>query len=341
MMTMGAGSWSAATYGATTTAKISSGTTFGYDRYARTTGKLEPHELLDPFIVAKSGVIESRDNADHPNSVPIIVGLDQTGSMGNIPRVVQKKLGGLFNLLLLRGYVEDPQIAIAAYGDCECDPIRTTVQFSQFESDNRIDNALDNLLLYGGGGGNGGESMTALWHMMLKVESDAWHKRGKKGYAFFVADEVALDLTPAQIKGFCGDDVQRGDGTPLTVKELAAAIQERWEVFILLIDNGAARMQQSEKFYKNLFGTRNVLVLEDENSVSETIALAVGVTEGTVDIDEAEDDLKDTGSNEVAVRSSVNAVRNSGLARLGGAGAVVKGGASLDLGNTGGGAVRL
>lgn len=338
---MGAGSWSAATYGATTSAKIASGTTFGYDRHARTTGKMEPHKTLDPFIIAKNGVIESRDSVDHPNSVPILVGLDQTGSMGSIPRTVQKKLSGLLNLLLLRGYVEDPQLAIAAYGDCYTDPIRTTVQFSQFESDNRIDEALDNLLIYGGGGGNGGETMTGLWYMMNKVETDAWHKRGKKGYAFFVADEIALDLTPEQVKGFCGDDVTRDDGTPLTVKELAAKIQERWEIFILLIDNGTARGQGSERFYKNLFGNRSVLVLQDEDSVSETIALAIGVNEGTVDIDEAEDDLKDTGSNELAVRSSINAVKNAGLAKLGGNGAVVKGGADLNLAGRGTGAVRL
>jgi len=337
---MGAGSWSAATYGATTKTKIASGAAFGYDRYARTTGTLEPHKLLDPFIVAKGGVIESRDSVDHPNSTPIIVGLDQTGSMGGIPRVVQQKLSELFNLLLLRGYVEDPQIAISAYGDCYCDPIRTTVQFSQFESDNRIDEALDNLLLYGGGGGNGGETMTGLWYMMNKVETDAWEKRGKKGYAFFVADEIALDLTPEQIKGFCGDTVERGDKS-ITVAELAKSIQEKWEVFILLIDNGSARSQGSEKFYKKLFGNRSVLVLEDENSVSETIALAIGVNEGTVDIDEAEDDLRDNGANAVAIRSSVNAVKNAGLAKLGGGGAVVKGGATLNLGGKGTGAVRL
>lgn len=325
---MGAGIWSAASYSATTKAKIDSGSTFGYDSYAKTTRKLEPHESLDPFKVAKNGYIESRDNPDHPNSVPIVVGLDQTGSMGAIPRVVQKKLAGLFNLLLMRGYVEDPQIAISAYGDCECDPIRTTVQFSQFESDNRIDEALDNLLLYGGGGGNGGESMTALWYMMNKVQTDAWDKRGKKGYAFIVADEVALDLTPEQVRGFCGDE----EPGVMTVKGLAEKIQERWEVFILLIDNGSARAQGSEKFYKNLFGNRGVLVLEDPESVAETIALAIGVSEGTVDLDEAEDDLKSTGSGELAIRSSVNAVKGAGLANLGGGGAVVKGNASLNLG---------
>lgn len=327
---MGAGTWSAAGYAATTASKLSSGTTFGYDRTARATSTFEPHADLDPFKVVKNGIIESRDSADHPNSVPIIFGLDQTGSMGGVPRKMQTKLKGTFDLFTLRGYIEDPQVAIAAYGDCYTDPIRSTVQFSNFESDNRIDDALDNLLLYGGGGGNGGETMTSLWYMMTKVSSDAYEKRGKKGYAFFVADEIALDLLPEHVKAFVGDGQPLA---PLEVKALAKMIQEKWNVFILLIDNLSARIQGSEKFYKDLFGAGNVLVLEDPDSVSETIALAVGVSEGTVDIDEAEDDLKSIGSNEVAVRSSVTAIRNAGLAKVSSGGTVVKGNASLKLGN--------
>ncbi len=327
---MGAGTWSAASYAATTGAKMSSGTSFGYSASARRSGSVKVHELLDPKVVAKNGVIESRDSDDHPNSVPIILGLDQTGSMGSIPVTLQKKFANLFDLLLLRGYVEDPQISIAAYGDTYCDPIETTVQFSNFESDNRIDDALDNLYLYGGGGGNGGETMTGIWYMMDKVVTDSWEKRNKKGYAFIVADEIALDLLPEHVKGFSNDGQPV---SPLTVKELAAKIQEKWEVYILLIDNYSAEIQGSEKFYKSLFGQKNVLVLEDADSVTETIALTIGVREGTVDLDEAVEDLNDVGSNAVAIKSSVNAIKNSGLAKLASNGSVAKVNANVDLNN--------
>lgn len=326
---MGGGSWSTATYTAATSSKISSGATFGYDRYARSTGTYVPHETLDPLKVASKGYIESRDSDEHPNSTPIVLGLDQTGSMGSVPRVIQQKLKSLFELLLLRGYIEDPQIAISAYGDCYSDPIRTTVQFSNFESDNRIDDALDNLLLYGNGGGNRGETMSGIWYMMDKVVSDAWEKRQKKGYAFIVADEISFDLLPEHVKEFAGDDQPTA---PLTVKELAAKIQEKWNVIILLIDNFAAKSQQSEKFYSDLFGKKNVLVLQDADSVSETIALAIGVMEGTLDIADAADDLKSTGSTDLAIRDSVNAVTNAGIANLSG-GRVAKTGATLNLGS--------
>lgn len=322
---MGFGVWSASSYAATTGVKMTSGKTFGYTNRARSMGVQKPHETLDPLVTAKNGFIESRDNDDHPNSVPIILGMDQTGSMGSIPRTVQKKLTGIFDLLMLRGYIEDPQIAITAYGDAYSDPVRTSVQFSNFESDNRIDEALDNLLLWGGGGGNGGETMTGIWYMMNKVRSDAWEKRNKKGYAFFVADEIALDLLPQHVAEFAGDEQPVG---PIDVKGLAQSIQEKWDVYILLIDNAAANMQGSEAFYKKLFGKRKVLVLEDTESVAETIALAIGVNEGTVDLDEAEDDLRSTGSNEVAIQNSTKAIR---LAGLGSGGKVAQVNASIDF----------
>ena len=44
---------------------------------------------------------ESRDSEEHPNTIPVMVFLDVTGSMGRIPEVlVREKLGALMNTLL-------------------------------------------------------------------------------------------------------------------------------------------------------------------------------------------------------------------------------------------------
>lgn len=339
---MGGGSWSATTYAATTKTKIDSGRSFGYDSTMRHVAweDRKAHEDLDPKKVAGPSspfagqtVRESRDSDEHPNSVPICAGFDATGSMGSVPRIVQKKLAGLFGLLVRKGYVEDPQVMVTAYGDAYCD--RVPLQVSQFESDNRIDDALDNLFLEGGGGGNDGETQSLLWYYLAyHTATDAWDKRGKKGYAVIVADEKVLDLRPEHVRDHIGDGQPMG---ALDVDSLAAAVSEKWEVFILLINNMSAQMQGSEKFYKRLFGEQHVLVVEDPESIAETIALTIGVMEGTVDIDEGADDLVETGSTAVAIRSAVNAV--SGLRDLAGAGVVATGAGTLVSG--GAGASRL
>lgn len=338
---MGGGSWNATSYAANTQTKISSGTSFGYSRSTRAAGydAYKAHEDLDPKRLAGKGspfegqaVRESRDNKDHPNSLPIAVFFDQTGSMGSVPTVTQQKLSGLFGLLLRQGYAEDPQVMIGAYGDAKTD--RVPLQVSQFEDDNRIDDNLDKLFLEGNGGGNSAESMSLAWYYLAAhTATDAWDKRKKKGYAFFIADEVSHGLTPREVSEFVGD------GEPLlpdlSVEALAKAVSEKWDVRILVIDNMSAQMQGSVKFYQNLFGKDHVLVVEDPDSVTETIALAIGALEGNIDIDEdAADDLRSSGSTDVAIRSAMTAT--SHLKGFGGGSLVVPGELDIDFGSSGG-----
>lgn len=313
---MGGGTWSAATYDAVTGSKTRSGTTFGYDTFARSSGTYKAHESLDPCKENSAGlnIRESRDSAEHPNSLPIIVGFDSTGSMGSVPRVVQQKLTTLFTLLIDKKYVNDPQIAVATYGDAICD--RVPLQFSQFESDNRIDSNLDNMFLEGGGGGNSGEtSQLLLYYAATHTETDAWEKRGKKGHLFVIADEKQVPITADHIKKYIGDDQPLLED--ISSEGIARAVTEKWNVWILLIDNMSARMQHSQEFYTNLFGVKNVLVVEDPNTIAETIAAAIGYAEGT-DISTIESDLGEAAGREIALRvgkTLSKTSRNSGTLR--------------------------
>ena len=308
---MGSGSWSTAGYTATTARKVSTGTTFGYDTYAKRTGSYTAHESLDPSKAKPAdgpfaGLVmrESRDSDEHPNSTPIIVGFDSTGSMGHIPRTVQKKLTTLFGLLVEKNYAPDPQVCVSTYGDAWVD--RVPLQVAQFESDNRIDDNLDNMYLEGGGGGNGGETASALLYFAAHhTNTDKWEKRGEKGYIFLIADEIMLDLSKSQINELIGQNpVGKQEPGDLTVKGIARDVSEKWEVIILMIDNSAAKYQSSFKHYSELFGATNVLIVENPDTIAETIAAAVGVLEGR-DASTVADDLVSTGaSREVAVRAS-------------------------------------
>ena len=295
---MGGGFWSTATYDTMTGAKARAGATFGYDATVRRTGQLRAHPDLDPTRLNSAGanVRESRDSAEHPLSTPIVVGFDSTGSMGSVPRVVQAGLKTLFWLLLDKGYASDPQVAIATYGDATCDEV--PLQFSQFESDNRIDENLDNLFLEGGGGGNDGETSQLLFYYAAHhTVTDAWEKRGKRGYLFLVADEKQIPIGPSHVVKYVGGQA-RGD---LSSEAIAKAVTERWVVRILLINNGVARMQRSQEFYTRLFGPDAVVTVQDPEAIAETIAALVGFEEGR-DLAAITDDLTTAVGKEVAAR---------------------------------------
>ncbi|REN09879.1 VWA domain-containing protein, partial [Mycobacterium tuberculosis] len=66
-------------------------------------------------------VRESRDNADHPNSLGIVFALDVTGSMGDIPQTLARRELPTFMKLLTDCGVADPQLMFMAIGDANSD----------------------------------------------------------------------------------------------------------------------------------------------------------------------------------------------------------------------------
>ena len=133
--TMGSGRWSTDVYDAAARYRAATARA----RSATATAARAPvHPALDPFDVHGR---ESRDSDEHPQSLAIAVLFDVTGSMGGVPRTLQKKLPQLLGLLLRKGYATDPQIMFGAIGDATCD--RAPLQVGQFESDNRMDDDLE------------------------------------------------------------------------------------------------------------------------------------------------------------------------------------------------------
>ncbi len=153
---MGSGRWSTNVFDEHNRYKAAAGkSTFDFsDTLHRSSrDKWRAHPTLDPKGMK---VRESRDSAEHPASTAIVVMFDVTGSMGSVPVTLQKKLPNLLGLLLRKGSGADPQSLFGAIGDATCDNV--PLQVGQFESDNRMDENLENIFLEGGGGGQQTES---------------------------------------------------------------------------------------------------------------------------------------------------------------------------------------
>lgn len=309
---MGGGSWSAATYEAVTSSKIASGTSFAYDRYAKTSGIHKAHESLDPKRLNAAGqnIRESRDSDEHPNSKPMVIAFDQTGSMGSVPREMQARLKAVFQLTLDKG-IEDVQIAVGAYGDASIGE-HVPLQISQFESDNRIDDALDNIYIEGKGGGNNGETSNLLmYYLAHHTVLDSFEKRGQKGKLYLIADEKQVPIDAAIIEKYIGGQ-PLGD---LSFGGIAAELTKTWDVTILLINNSAARWQNSEQFYTELFGPEAVVVVQDISAIPEIIAGLFAVDMGR-SISDVKADLEAAVGKDVALRVG-NTIEQRNLAGAG------------------------
>jgi hypothetical protein len=234
------------------------------------------HANLNPFGVK---VRESRDSVDNPNSTPLIVALDVTGSMGMLADVIAREgLGTLYTSILDRKPITDPHVMFMGVGDANFDS--APLQVSQFEADKRIIEQLTQLYLEHGGGGNNFESYNFPWYFAaFHTVHDSMEKRGKRGYLFTVGDEEApKPLTKAQIKRFIGDDVE----AELSTLDLLQLAQRSYDVYHVIIEEGnyaRSALTRVVDSWTQLLG-QHVIRLKDHKKLAETIVSAIEVAEG-------------------------------------------------------------
>jgi hypothetical protein len=290
---MGSGSWSTDVYDAAKRYRRATGASaFAYSD----SGARRVHDALNPHGVTMR---ESRDSDEHPQSVAISVLFDVTGSMGTVPRALQQKLPQLFGLLLRNGYAKDPQIMFGAIGDATCD--RVPLQVGQFESDNRMDEHLGNIVIEGGGGGQMTESYELAMHFMARHTSiDCFEKRGRRGYLFIIGDEMAY----RKVFGKHRRDIL-GEASTEDVP-LSAVVKEVTRMYdtYFLLPSGTAYAGNDTVlgFWRKLLG-QNALELDDLDAACETIGLTVGLGEGAIDLEEGLRDLDDVATVDVVSKA--------------------------------------
>ncbi|MEZ4860570.1 MAG: hypothetical protein R3C14_04660 [Caldilineaceae bacterium] len=299
---MGYSNWSDAAYQARQQQRHQSKqSAFAYDQQVRSSGVKRVHDQMNPRGVTR----ESRDSADHPNSVAVGVIFDVTGSMGSVPRMLQTKLGKLMRLLIQKGYLDHPQVLFGAVGDAYCDAV--PLQIGQFESGLEMDDELGKIFLEGGGGGQVHETYElGIYFMAHHTTIDCYEKRHKKGYLFTIGDEKPYPMVQRQqVQKHIGDRLKRD----LPIAAVIAEVQRRYEYFHIIPTNTAhGQNPEVQDRWRELLGER-VLLLEDEAAVCETIALAIGLCEGTVyDLNHGADDLVQAGYDATAATAAATAL---------------------------------
>ena len=217
------------------------------------------HPMLDP----KNVVRECRDSEDHPATVPVILALDVTGSMGAASAEVAKKMNQV--MLALYDRIKDVEFLVMGIGDLSYD--RAPIQMSQFESDIRIAEQLDMVYLEHGGGGNAFESYTAAWYMGLHhTDLDAW-KRGRKGLIITMGDEPLNPYLPAKpLAAAVGDGLQ----ADVETRDLYREVTEKYDVYHLNVIHRSYEKPGIEKSFRKYLDQDHFMTV-NMDSISGTI----------------------------------------------------------------------
>ena len=227
---MGSGSWSSEAYskrvisdwGFTSVDSLASSSVQSVYRSTR----------LDPMLNPRGVVRECCDSDEHPNTIPVILALDVTGSMGSACKMCAAKLDEIMTKLYSE--VKDVQFMMMGIGDLSYDD--APIQATQFESDIRILDQTAKIWFEGGGGGNKFESYTAAWYFGLhNTKLDCWN-RGRKGIIITLGDEPLNPYLPKRsLNNVLGSSEQADVDTEQLYKEVC----EKFDVYHIAITNNS------------------------------------------------------------------------------------------------------
>ena len=233
-------------------------------------------EKLNPYKVVR----ECRDSKEHPETIPVILALDVTGSMGHEANEVAAELNTIMTALYEQ--VKDVEFMIMAIGDFTYD--RSPLQVSQFESDVRIAEQLDQVYFEGGGGPNRWESYTSAWLFgATQTDLDCW-KRGKRGIIITMGDE---ELNPwIDVKEY----VKATGYTPQTKKDLNTddvweMVADKYQLFHINIEHGLRSLRKPNlNSWKNKLGSSNVFSCKTKDLAQIIPKIIISATTGDEEI---------------------------------------------------------
>ena len=240
---MGSGSWSSDTYSSRVRdwgfASVDSLATSSVNQVYKSRG-LDP--MLDPHGVIR----ECCDSEEHPNTIPVILALDVTGSMGSACTMCAAKLDEIMTKLY--GEVQDVQFMMMGIGDLSYDS--APIQATQFESDIRILDQTTKTYFEGGGGGNNFESYTAAWYFGLhNTKLDCWN-RGRKGIIITLGDEPLNPYLPKRPLNEVLGSTEQAD---VDTDKLYLEVCEKFDVYHIAITNNSSYWRYKNEI-KNSWG---------------------------------------------------------------------------------------
>lgn len=179
---------------------------------------------------------ESCDSDEHPESYPIIIALDETGSMGQIPEYLIKKTFPDIMQKIMDSGIPNPQVCFVGIGDASYRE-EAPLQIGQFESsDELMEKWLQKIYLEGLGGGNMGESYNLAWYFAARhTRTDSFDKRHMKGCLITIGDEPCLKhIGKSAISRYIGDNVQ----DDILTSEILKEAKEKWNVYHIHVNHG-------------------------------------------------------------------------------------------------------
>lgn len=276
-------------------------TTDGYATNSRGVSKKAEETLsrskVDPGLLPMKRTILSKAKS------PVIYAFDVTGSMGTLPKVIFDKMPLIAGQIVENGYLEDPEVSLAAIGDVQGD--QAPIQVGDFSLIKKLDDWLQRIWLEGNGGGNGGESyeFTAYFYARYCEMPNA-----ETPFLLITGDEHHREtLYKSELEVRFG-----GKHETVEAKEIFDELKKKFNgnVFLIYASHGRGDDNAIAQQWRRTLGKEHVIVLESDKAVADVTLGLFAIMTGSRTLDEYCEDMK-TKRDKAQTDDRVDEVRRS------------------------------
>lgn len=278
------------------------GVTRKAEEQARKRGRL--NEIVDPAVepIRRSMIrLNPHRNKQWIATIgcpmDIEVSCDTTGSMGGEVDTEMAVLPDLYGEVakVLPGY--DPQLCLGIFGDCEDPFVMCRPQF-EMEAP-KIVNYLKEMAPQRGGCCNHGEDPQYAMFARAYLTDAYTNRIGLKGYHFVITDEPCHEyLSMSEVKRIFGECIFESELKHLnrefpTVSGMIKELKSKTHQFVLILRDYS--YDDTVERWRDLCGKNCVIIIDSTKQLPVVISAIIGLTEGTLDIGELDEYLKERG----------------------------------------------
>ncbi|MBI3633723.1 MAG: hypothetical protein HY226_05550 [Candidatus Vogelbacteria bacterium] len=253
----------------------------GGKSYSSVAEELTSRTVADPSLFPLNRKIRSL------SKYPVGWVFDETGSMGDLPKILVDKAAMVMGEIGRLGYLDKPEFCVGAVGDVEPGNEVAPLQIGEFCPPKNLDEWFKRIYLEGNGGGQAKES----YELMAAFWADKCEMPNAVCPMFIITGDEGFRET---IPTYTLNTRFGGSNESMTATQVFGKLLEKFKGNVILIRRtyGGYQNEQIYKQWAGVLGEGRIITLESDLAIGDVVVGTVALVSGARTLEEYVEDMK-------------------------------------------------